>query len=233
MTDIPVDRPVTVQDFSKDLPQPYSDARLEAPAFHRNQQPIRSALKPLLFDKSGHAVEIGSGTGQHIIHFAEDHPGLTWWPSDLNDTHIASIDAWRQTKGGDNIMPPVKIDASQSDWGFGEPNLPPKENIHSVISLNVIHIAPWDVAVGLFRGAAHLLSQNGMLILYGPFSINGQHTAESNERFDKSLRDRNKNWGVRDTAELEALAENNRLTTRDKIEMPSNNMMLVFEKRGE
>lgn len=154
------DKPVTVQDFSKDLPQTYDDGRLNAPAFHRNHEPIRAILKEELTGKTGHAVEIGSGTGQHVIHFAKDHPDITWWPSDLNDNHILSIDAWRMAEGTENIMPAFPIDASASDWADGS-SAPLPESFDLIISLNVIHIAPWAVAEGLFQGAGRYLENTG------------------------------------------------------------------------
>lgn len=224
-------KPVTVQDFSKDLPQTYDDGRLNAPAFHRNQEAIRTCLRQELVGRNGHALEVGSGTGQHVIVFAEDHPSVTWWPSDLNDNHLTSIDAWRLAEGGENIMPPFALDASGSDWGFGETGRPPGDGLDLIISLNVIHISPWIVSEGLFHGANRYLRDDGMLMLYGPFSFDGKHSAPSNQKFDESLRSRNPEWGVRDMSDLTELAEPLGFSQVKRVAMPANNFVLIFRRR--
>jgi hypothetical protein len=175
-------------------------------------------------------IEAGSGTGQHAIDFAGRSPEITWWPSDLNEQHLKSISAWRAHAGLPNIRPPLRIDLSDSAWcpeihdgsGPGE--------LLAVFCANVIHIAPWRVAEGLFAGAGRYLRVDGRLFLYGPFKRDGKHTAVSNAVFDSSLRDRNPEWGVRDIADLERLAANAGLALTDIAEMPANNLTLVFER---
>jgi len=219
-----------VVEFGKDGRPVSPDGRLDAPAFHRNHRAIWAVLQPFLAGKSGDVIEAGSGTGQHVIDFAGRSPEITWWPSDLNEQHLKSISAWRAHAGLPNIRPPLRIDLSDSAWcpeihdgsGPGE--------LLAVFCANVIHIAPWRVAEGLFAGAGRYLRVDGRLFLYGPFKRDGKHTAVSNAVFDSSLRDRNPEWGVRDIADLEKLAANAGLALIDIAEMPANNLTLVFER---
>ena len=219
-----------VVEFGKDGRPVSPDGRLDAPAFHRNHRAIWAVLQPFLAGKSGDVIEAGSGTGQHVIDFAGRSPEITWWPSDLNEQHLKSISAWRAHAGLPNIRPPLRIDLSDSAWcpemhdgsGPGE--------LLAVFCANVIHIAPWCVAEGLFAGAGRYLRVDGRLLLYGPFKRDGKHTAVSNAVFDSSLRDRNPEWGVRDIADLEKLAANAGLALVDIAEMPANNLTLVFER---
>jgi hypothetical protein len=219
-----------VVEFGKDGRPVSPDGRLDAPAFHRNHRAIWAVMQPFLAGKSGDVIEAGSGTGQHVVDFAGRSPEITWWPSDLNEQHLKSISAWRAHAGLPNIRPPLRIDLSDSAWcpemhdgsGPGE--------LLAVFCANVIHIAPWRVAEGLFAGAGRYLRVDGRLFLYGPFKRDGKHTAVSNAVFDTSLRDRNPEWGVRDIADLERLAENAGLALIDIAEMPANNLTLVFER---
>ena len=168
-------------------------ARLDAPAFHRNRQPILDVLKPLLENIAGNALEIGCGSGQHARAFAEAFPNLTVWPSDIEARHRASADAWQAVDGFANHMPAIDLDAAASDWSLGSPERPPNE-LSLVYAFNVIHISPWTVAEGIVRGAARHLAPDGQLILYGPYKRNGAHTADSNARFDASLRSQDPAW---------------------------------------
>jgi hypothetical protein len=219
-----------VVEFGKDGRPVSPDGRLDAPAFHRNHRAIWAVMQPFLAGKSGDVIEAGSGTGQHVVDFAGRSPKITWWPSDLNEQHLKSISAWRAHAGLPNIRPPLRIDLSDSAWcpemhdgsGPGE--------LLAVFCANVIHIAPWRVAEGLFAGAGRYLRVDGRLFLYGPFRRDGKHTAVSNAVFDTSLRDRNPEWGVRDIADLERLAANAGLALIDIAEMPANNLTLVFER---
>src|SRR6202171_3322693 len=155
-----------VAEFGKAVP---SDGRLDAPAFHRNHRAIWEVLQRFLIGKSGDVLETGSGTGQHVVDFASHIPEITWWPSDLNEAHLKSIDAWRTHTGLSNIRPPLRIDLSDPQWcpelhdGSGPGPL------LAVFCANVIHIAPWRVAEGLIAGAARYLRPAGRLFLYGPF----------------------------------------------------------------
>lgn len=208
------------------------DGRLESAAFQRNHQPIWRVLAPLLLGKSGDVLEAGSGTGQHVVAFARQSPGITWWPSDFNEQHLMSIAAWRAWAQLGNIRPPMKIDLSDPAWcpemasGHGPGPL------LAVFCANVVHIAPWPVAQGLFAGAARYLRPDGRLVLYGPFKRDGRHTAPSNAAFDANLRAANADWGVRDVEAVQKLGEGAGLHLADVIEMPANNLTLVFERRA-
>jgi SAM-dependent methyltransferase len=217
-----------VVEFGKDGRPVEADGRLDAPAFHRNHQAIRVVLQGILAGRSGDVVEAGSGTGQHVVDFARHFPEITWWPSDLNEQHLKSIEAWRAHSQLSNIRNSLRIDLSDSSWcpemrdGSG-----PRELL-AVFCANVIHIAPWRVAEGLVAGAGRYLRPGGQLVLYGPFKRGGKHTAESNEAFDASLRQGNPEWGVRDIEAVEALAEPAGLSLAEIAEMPANNLTLVF-----
>ena len=207
---------------------PSDDGRLDAAAFHRNHEAIASVIEPVLRGRTGDVLEIGGGTGQHAVAFASKLPGIVWWPTDLNEKHLRSIAAWRAHTRLGNVRPPVSLDASAADWRLGELGLP--STFAAMFCANVIHIAPWAVAEGLFAGAGRHLAAGGRLFLYGPFKRDGQHSAPSNAAFDESLRSQNPDWGVRDVAELRALTEKNGLRFAALTEMPSNNAILAFEK---
>jgi len=219
-----------VVEFGKDGRPVEPDGRLDAPAFHRNHEAIWSVLQRFLAGKSGDVVEAGSGTGQHVVDFARHLPGIVWWPSDLNERHLASIEAWRAHSGLENIRPPMRIDLSDADWSAAVRSEVSK--LTALFCANVIHIAPWRVAEGLFAGASSTLAENGLPILYGPFKRAGKHTAVSNAVFDSSLRQDDPEWGVRDVADLEELAGRNGLALRQSFEMPANNLILMFGRRA-
>jgi SAM-dependent methyltransferase len=221
-----------VVEFGKDGRPVEADGRLDAAAFHRNHAPIWAVLEKFLARKSGDVVEAGSGTGQHVVHFAKHTPGIIWWPSDLNERHLKSIEAWRAHAALPNIRPPLRIDLTDPAW------CPPMHDgsgpaeLLAVFCANVIHIAPWRVAEGLFAGAGRYLRSDGRLFLYGPFKREGKHTAMSNAVFDTSLREQDAEWGVRDIADLEKLAAGVGLALIETVPMPANNMILVFGRSG-
>jgi SAM-dependent methyltransferase len=218
-----------VVEFGKDGGRIEPDGRLDAPAFHRNHQAIRAVLQRYLAGRSGDVVEAGSGTGQHVVDFARHFPDIVWWPSDLNEAHLKSIAAWRAYAGLPNIRPPLRIDLSDPAWcaEVHDGSVPP---LLAVFCANVIHIAPWRVAEGLFAGAARYLDTDGRLFLYGPFKRDGKHTALSNAVFDTSLRHSDAEWGVREIEDLEKLAASVGLAFVEIAEMPANNLVLVFER---
>jgi Protein of unknown function (DUF938) len=216
-----------VIEFGKDGRPVEPDGRLDVAAFHRNHEPIWAVLRPRLAGGSGHVLEVGSGTGQHVTHFARDTPDITWWPSDLNEQHLKSISAWRTYSKLPNVQPPQLIDVSGPTWWREVQQQGPRDLL-ALFCANVIHIAPWSVAEGLFAGAGQALRAEGRLFLYGPFKRDGQHTALSNAVFDTSLREGNPEWGVRDIADLEKLAGGADLALLETVDMPANNMILVF-----
>ena len=220
-----------VVEFGKDGRPVEPDGRLDAAAFHRNHEPIWAVLQKFLAGKTGDVLEAGSGTGQHVVHFAKHTPGVIWWPSDLNERHLKSIEAWRAHAGLPNIRPPQRIDLTDPAWSSAMKDGGGPAELLAVFCANVIHIAPWRVAEGLFAGAGRYLRADGRLFLYGPFKREGKHTAMSNAVFDTSLREQDAEWGVRDIADLEKLAETAGLALIETVPMPANNLILAFERR--
>ena len=220
-----------VIEFGKDGRPVEPDGRLDAAAFHRNHAPIWAVLQKFLAGKSGDVLEAGSGTGQHVVHFARHSPDIIWWPSDLNAAHLKSIAAWRADAGLANIRPALRIDLSDPAWDPAMQDGSGPSKLLAVFCANVIHIAPWRVAKGLFAGAARYLRSDGRLFLYGPFKRDGKHTALSNAVFDTSLRERDAEWGVRDISDVERLADGVGLVLIETVPMPANNLILVFGRR--
>jgi SAM-dependent methyltransferase len=219
-----------VVEFGKDGRPVEPDGRLDAAAFHRNHAPIWAVLQKFLAGKSGDVLEAGSGTGQHVVHFARHTPEITWWPSDYNERHLGSIAAWRKHAALPNIRSPFRIDLSDPAWCPAMQDGSGPGKLLAVFCANVIHIAPWRVAEGLFAGAARYLRADGRLFLYGPFKRDGKHTALSNAVFDTSLREQDAEWGVRDLGEVRTLADSVGLTLIETVPMPANNLILAFER---
>lgn len=206
------------------------DARLDAPAFHRNGLPIVEALSPRLSRARGHVLEVGSGSGQHVALLSRAFPQLTFWPSDPNPAHRASIDAWRAHLGLETVRPAIDLDARAPEWTITAEN--PDLGLHAILCANVVHIAPWPVAEGLFLGAARMLQPEGFLALYGPFRWSGAHVSDSNQVFDASLRARDPEWGVRDIDDIDLLANACHLARIETIATPANNHLLVFSRKA-
>lgn len=209
-----------------------SDGRLDAPAYHRNREPIWSVLGPFLEGRTGDVLELGSGTGQHVVDYAGRSPQVAWWPSDVNDAHLTSIAAWRTFAKLGNVRAPSRIDLLAPDWRVAAQGGVVPGKFLAILCANVIHISPWQVTQGLFRGAARHLAPDGRLFLYGPFKRNGQHTAPSNAAFDASLRAGNSEWGVRDLADVDDVAAAHGLRLAETVEMPANNLIAVFARNG-
>ncbi len=208
------------------------DGRLDAPSFHRNCRAVTDELRGILAGRTGDVLEIGSGTGQHVVEFARALPDITWWPSDTIARHLASIEGWRRDAGRANLRAPLLRDAAAPDWPLGGADAAPSGGLAAVVCLNMLHIAPWPVALGLLRGAARHLAGDGTLAVYGPFRIDGRMTADNNARFDAALRNADPDWGVRDTADLRAAAADVGLVLDRIVDMPSNNFVLVFANRA-
>ena len=199
--------------------------RLFSPSTARNRDPIREvflAHMPL----SGAALEIGAGTGEHAVHIASAATELSWHTGDPDPRSRASIAAWIAHENLPNLSGPHAIDVTKDEWGVDE-----RAPFDAMISMNMIHIAPFDAAIGLFAGAKRHLAAQGKLFLYGPYSRNGVHTAPSNESFDASLKARDPSWGVRDLeGDILPLAKNADLNLETIVEMPANNFALIFKK---
>ena len=195
------------------------------PATRRNREPICEVLSDVLPER-GMVLEIASGSGEHILFFAEKFPHLDWQPSDPDPLNLESIRAWRNSVGSGlpNLFPPMSINASDIFL--------PLTEAAAILCINMIHIAPSDATAGLLRNAAALLSPGGILYLYGPFMIDGRHTAPSNEAFDLQLRRENPAWGVRDLHDVVRDAKINGLELLNTVAMPANNMSVIFSREG-
>ena len=202
---------------------------LDAPAFHRNHEAIWSAIAPFLSAQNGDVLELGSGTGQHVTTFAACTPQLTWWPSDIYPSHLASIEAWRLHTGLANVRAPQRVDLTDPAWTLTT-DAQTVPLLIAMLCINVLHISPWTVAQNLVAGAGRYLRDGGRLLVYGPFKRDGEHTAPSNAAFDQSLRAENPEWGVRDIADLSMLAQNAGLTAAEVTPMPANNLVLAFAR---
>ncbi len=198
-----------------------TEIRRTAPAAERNKDPILAVLARVL-PVSGLAVEIASGTGQHVVHFARALPGWTWQPTDIDLESRRSIAAWVEETGLTNILPPLALDVCEPPW--------PVERAGAVLCINMIHISPWRATECLMAGCASLLEPGGILFLYGPYRRFGRHTAPSNEAFDASLRERDPRWGVRDLEAVAETADGHGLALSEVVEMPANNLSVVFTR---
>lgn len=200
---------------------PSLEARRSAPAVARNRGPIAEVLVPLL-PPSGLVLEIASGTGEHVVHFARRTPRLAWQPTDPAPEARASIAAWTTAEGLANIRPPLLLDAAAEDWPVGK--------VDAIVCVNMLHISPWAATEGLMRGAGERLPEGGVLFVYGAFRRAGTPTAPSNEAFDQELKRSNPLWGLRKLEDVVACAAARGLLLETVIEMPVNNLSLVFRK---
>ncbi len=192
-----------------------------APSALRNRDPILAVLRRV-FPSQGLVMEIASGTGEHAVHFAAGLPGVTWQPSDRDPDALRSVAAHRAAAGLTNLLAPIVLDVTAPSW--------PVARADAMTCINMIHIAPWAASEGLMAGARRVLTPGGVLTLYGPYKIEGRHTAPSNAAFDESLRARNPEWGIRDLDAVRELAGRHGLEFVERIEMPANNQCVVFRK---
>lgn len=208
-------------------------ARLFSPSAERNWRPIRDVFVEHM-PATGAILEVGGGTGEHAVKLAEALPGVQWRTGDPDERARASIAAWIEAARLPNLSGPHAIATTDPDWGadwgpdWGAGEVAP---LAGLVSINMIHIAPFAAAQGLFAGAQRLLAPGGRLFLYGPFSRNGVHTAPSNAAFDQSLKARDPAWGVRDLErDIAPLARNHALRLETIVEMPANNLAVIFSK---
>lgn len=205
------------------------DDRRFAPAASRNRAPIFEVLAPWLATLPADVdarppllLEIGCGTGEHAAFIAPRRPDLRWQPSDPTPAARASADAWARHVGATNILPAIDLDAAADPW--------PIDRVDVIVAINVVHISPWSTCLGIFAGAAR--SGATLVFLYGPYTVDGAHTAASNAAFDADLRARDPRWGVRDRGEVAAVADAAGFDLVEVAAMPANNFSLVFRRRG-
>ncbi|HEX8645230.1 MAG TPA: DUF938 domain-containing protein [Allosphingosinicella sp.] len=191
-----------------------------APATERNREPLAEVLRDVL-PGSGTVLEVASGTGEHAAYFAALFPHLTWQPSDTDPDALNSIEAWAADGNAPNLRPPVVLDAAGT-W--------PVESAEAILCVNMVHISPWAATVGLMRGAGRVLAAGAPLVLYGPYRRGETATAPSNEAFDRSLKSRNPDWGLRALEDVTAVAEASGLGFERLYEMPANNLTLLFRR---
>ena len=188
------------------------------PAAERNREPILEALKRVLPER-GLLLEIASGTGQHAAHFVAGLGGWTIQPSDREPEHLETLRRRVEVAQDPRLLPPLALDVTEA---------PPRLAPTAIYCANMVHIAPWSACVGLFTLADALLDAGGLLLTYGPYSLHGEHTAESNARFDESLKARNPEWGVRDVDALSAVARERGFELIETCRLPANNLLLVW-----
>jgi hypothetical protein len=198
-----------------------TDHRRSALHVARNAGPIAEVLAEIL-PAHGLVLELASGTGEHVLHFAQEFPRLLWQPSDPEPASLRSIEAWRGDSGLFNLLPAISLDARAAAW--------PVPRADAILCINMIHISPWPATAGLMRGAGKLLEAGSPLHLYGPYRRAGIETAPSNEAFDESLRARDPEWGLRDLETVEEEAGKHGLRLDRVVEMPANNLSLLFRK---
>jgi hypothetical protein len=195
--------------------------RQYAPATLRNRDFILDVLRDVL-PRTGVILEVASGSGEHVVHCARNLPSLVFQPSDPDPDAQLSVAAWVKATGVTNVRAPIALDASDSVW--------PIASADGIICINMIHILPWQATRGLMKGATAILRSRSPLYLYGPYKREGFETAPSNHAFDRSLRDRNPKWGLRDLEEVAAIAQSAGFSSPVITEMPANNLSVVFRR---
>lgn len=189
-------------------------------AADRNKAPILEVLQRRLPSRA-RVLEIASGTGQHAAHFAAARPGWTWQPTDADPALVEALA--QRCAGRPNLLAPLHLDVMAASW-------PVPAGLDAVYCANLLHIAPWATCGALMQGSARHLAEDGQLVLYGPSVVDDRPTAPSNLAFDADLKARNAQWGVRRLADVEAQAKRAGLTLKERIDMPANNLLLVFER---
>ena len=194
------------------------------PSTINNRKFIADILR-LYLPENGNVLETASGTGEHICYFGKEFPGLRWRPSDKSTELFWAIRARAFEQR--NVSEPSLLDLSSNNFRVKE------KSYEVLLNINMIHIAPWDACLGLFRLAEEVISPDGIVYLYGPFKVGGSHTSESNSKFDSSLRNRNSSWGVRNLEDVINIAKNCGFSVYDVYEMPVNNKSVIFKKNNQ
>ena len=176
-----------------------------------------------ILPSQGEVLEVSSGTGQHVLHFAEVMPHIRWLPTERDADSLKSIASWLGPTPPPNVSAPLRLDVHDAAW--------PAHDVAAVVCINMIHIAPPSAAEALLRGAGAVIALGGILFLYGPYRRQGRHTSPSNQAFDEQLKARNPEWGVRNLEDVAHLASIVCLELEQTHEMPANNLAVVFRKR--
>jgi SAM-dependent methyltransferase len=198
-----------------------SEPRLYFPHVARNREPILEVLRRVL-PPQGLVLEVASGSGEHAAYFAEKFPALLWQPTEAESRALASIAGHRADADVANLLPPLVLDVTSARW--------PVERADALVCCNMIHITPWTVTEGLMAGARRTLTRDGLLYLYGPYRIDGRHTAPSNQDFDTRLRAQNPQWGIRDLGDVAELAKRCGFELAETVSMPANNLSVIFRR---
>jgi cyclopropane fatty-acyl-phospholipid synthase-like methyltransferase len=193
-------------------------------ACDNNRKPILSIIE-VLFANSGKILEIGSGTGQHAVYFADKMRQLVWQTSDLKENHEGIL-SWLNEADLSNVLPPLELDVTEKNW-------PVEDDIDAVFSANAIHIMGWHAAKAMIAAVGKLLPAEGLFVLYGPFNYDNEYTSESNARFDAWLKQQNPESGIRNFEDVEQLANAAGLYLQNDFEMPANNRILCWKKRKQ
>ncbi len=194
--------------------KPYSES------CEQNKEPILSVIRPI-FSAYSRVLEIGSGTGQHAIYFAENMPHLTWCSSDRR-SYLEGINMWLEDAGLPNVVPPLELDVTDDHW--------PVADVDAVFTANSVHIMGYREVACMIKGAGKLLPEQGALVIYGPFNYGGSYTSESNARFDQWLKSRDSRSGIKDFEEILSMADDNGMQLTADLAMPANNRILHFTK---
>jgi hypothetical protein len=204
-------------------PADQPDVPRSSPAAQRNRDPIAQALGQRLPEQA-RILEVAGGTGEHALHFTAQQPGWVWQPTDPDAAALSSMRAWAARAAQPNLRPPLALDVRQLPWAL------PDAPYDAVFCANMIHIAPWPCCGALMHGAAQVLGPQGRLFTYGPYFVQGEPPAEGNLAFDADLRRRNAEWGVRWLHDIEAEAEAAGLRLTERVALPANNAVLVFDR---
>ncbi|KAK3759613.1 hypothetical protein RRG08_016350 [Elysia crispata] len=217
--------------WSRVLSSDSSDKMMVAAPGERNKQPILDVLLKYLppKDNPGLVLEVASGPGQHVCYYALHCPHLKWQPTDLDDKCLTSINAHIEHNSLKNVLPPINVDITKPFAQWATPEIT-AGSCDLVLNINMVHISPWEATVGLFKAAGDVLKPGGFLFMYGPFKIDGVLEPQSNVNFDQYLRSQDSRWGIRDTADMDKLAKQNKLRRENMVDMPANNKCAIYRK---
>ena len=195
------------------------DCRRYFAAVPRNRDVILEVLRRVLPENAA-VLEVASGSGEHGVHFASHLPSVTWYPTDADPELLASINAWRHASDLPNLRPARWLDVLKKPW--------PTIEVDAVVNINMLQVSPWEACPALFEGVAQVLRPGGVVVMYGPYKRAGKHTSESNASFDATVRENDPRWGVRNLEDVAAAAHTRGLILEEVIEMPANNLAVIF-----